>query len=141
MPIVPDLPQSPPADASAIVRSTVRDGERLTEVPLVLLAGTSPRVDFTLLREASPATTEPYDLQETELEFHRKARTQDSDTVALYTSEAGGITILDVVGGRVSVLFAATDLPRSGQFRYRLDTVKDGRTTTVAWGPMTVLSR
>lgn len=111
------------------------------EVPLHLFAAKSPVIRCRFLEDtADGPTLQPFDLAGASVQFIVKAREVDPDPAPLYTTENGGVVVVSSIDGLADIQVQAADVPRHGQFRYRVDAVKAGRRVVLAYGPLTIRS-
>jgi hypothetical protein len=111
------------------------------EVPVSLFAGTDSVIDCLFVADDGRGGVHPYDLTGAAIAFYKKARVNDPDPTALYTTANGGIVVIDPVGGHAQIQVLKTHVPRRGQFRYHVDATVAGLTVVLAWGPLSVVDR
>ncbi len=112
-----------------------------TEEAIRVFAASDPVVQCTFLVDQGDRTIAPYDLTGAQLEFYRKARSDEADNLPLYSTADGSIVVVDAMAGRASIQFDQHDIRYAGQFRYHVDAVRDGRRTVLGAGPLTVVDR
>lgn len=119
---------------------TTRPNYPQQEAHLTLFARKEPVIGCTFLCDDGTGKTSPYNLSGAVVEFYKKARNDDPDPAPIYSTTNGAILVTDAPGGKAKIQVNATHVPRPGQFRYRVDAVKDGHRVVLAWGALTVQS-
>ena len=100
----------------------------------------APTLDAIVRQEQPDGTFAAVGLTGATVTFEIKQDLDEGDQIALYSTTAGSIAVVDAAAGRVQILVTTAATATPGRYRYRMIVTKSSRPVTVREGTWRVLN-